>query len=124
MALFPPLDSARTVHEVVTEEHDILETVNNELGTYTTADWVCLFEVRISWRVQQLRRRSPLATCSLLSLVSRVPSGVLASGSLCIANDYVRDRPFSLDSTPCRIGRSERFLSYVIWVCLLQAGAH
>ena len=42
----PPLHSARTVHEVVDEEYRILESVNYELGTYTRADWVSLFEVR------------------------------------------------------------------------------
>ena len=68
-------------------------------------------------------QRSPQVTGSLLSLLSRIPSGVLASVALCIANDYVRD-PFSLDSTPSRIGSSAWFFSCVVWVCLLQAGDH
>ena len=42
-------------------------------------------------------------------------AGVLASVALCIANDYVRNRPFFLDSTPSRIGSSAWFFSYVIW---------
>ena len=33
-------------------------------------------------------------------LLARVPSGVLASLALCLANDCVRDRPRSLESTP------------------------
>ena len=95
-----PLQSARTVHEVVAAEHRILESVNYELGTYTPAEWESLFEVRLPSRVQQLRQRSPQVTCSLLS---RVPSGVLASGALCIADEYVQDRPFSVDFTPSRM---------------------
>ena len=80
-----------------------------------------LFEVRFSLRAQQLQQRFPKVTRSLLS---RVLSGVLASGALCIANDYVPDRTFSLDSTPSRIGSSAWFLSCMLWVCLLRAGAH
>ena len=75
------------VHEVVAEEYRILESVNCELGTYTPGDWVNIFEVRFSFlRAQQLQQRFPQETRSLLS---RVPSGVLASGALCIANDSV-----------------------------------
>ena len=58
------------------------------------------------------------------SLLSRIPSGALASGALSIANDHVRDHPFSLHSMPSRIGSSACFFSCVFWVCLLQAGAH
>ena len=108
-----PLHSAQTVHEVVAEEFHILESVNYVLVTCTPADWVCLFEVGLL-RVQHLRQRFPQGTGSLLSLLSRVPSGVLASVALCIANDYVQDRPFSLDSTPRRIGSSAWFLSCVV----------
>ena len=75
----PLLHSAQTVHEVVAEECRILESVNYELVTYTPTDWVSLFEVRFSLRVQQ---RSPQVTGSLLSLLSGVPSGVLVSGAL------------------------------------------
>ena len=95
----------------------------NELGLWRASSlaaglhWSCCS----CMRAQQLQQRFPQVTRSLLS---RVPSGVLASGALCIANSYVRDRPFSLDSTPSRIGSSAWFLSCVIWVCLLQAGAH
>ena len=102
------------MHEVVAEECRILESVNYELVTHTPAEWVCLFEVRFSLRVQHLRQRSPQVTGSLLSLLSRVLSGVLASVALCIANDNVQDRPFSLDSTPSRIRSSAWFLSYVV----------
>ena len=80
----PLLHSDRTVHEVVAEEFGDL---------YTPADWISLFEVRFSVRVQQLRQRSPQVTCSLLS---RVFSGVLASGALCIADDYVSGPPILL----------------------------
>ena len=58
-----------------------------------------LFEVRFSLRTQQHIKRFPQATRSLLA---RVPSDVLAT-ALRIVNDYVRDRPFSLDSRPSRI---------------------
>ena len=67
------------------EEYRILESVNYELVTCTPADWVCLFEARISQRVQHLRQRSPQVTGSLHSLLARVPSGVLASVALCLA---------------------------------------
>ena len=59
----PQLHSARTVHEVIAEEYRVLESVNYELGTYTPGDWVKLFEVRFSLRVQQLQQRS-LLWCS------------------------------------------------------------
>ena len=51
----PPLHSAQAVHEVVAEEYRILESVNYELVTYTPADRVKLFEVRISLRAPQLQ---------------------------------------------------------------------
>ena len=107
----PLLHSARTVHEVVAEEYRILESVNYELETYTPGDWMKPFEVRFSLRTQQ---RCPQATPSLLA---RVPSGVLASGALCIVSDYVRDCSCSLDSRPSPIGSSA-------WFRLLQDGAH
>ena len=44
----PLLHSARTVHEVITDEYGILESVNYELGTYTMGEWVQLFELRFS----------------------------------------------------------------------------
>ena len=53
----PLLHSARTVHEVVTEEYLILESVNNELETYTPGDWVKLFEVRCSNSLSASRKR-------------------------------------------------------------------
>ena len=65
-----------------------------------------LFKVRFSLRTQQHQERFPQATRSLLA---RIPSDVLASGALCIASEYVRDRPFSLDSRPSRIGSSAWF---------------
>ena len=98
------------------DEHRILESVNFELVTYTPADWVCLFEARISLRVQHLRQLSPQGTGSLLSLLARVPSGVLASVALCLASDHVRDRPLSLEVTPSRIGSSVRGLGQLLAV--------
>ena len=50
----PPLHTAQGVHEVVLEERRILESANYELGTNTPGDWVRLFELRFSLRVQQL----------------------------------------------------------------------
>ena len=115
----PLLHSARTVHEVITEEHRILESVNFELGTCTPGEWVQLFELRFSLCTQQHQQRFPQVT---RSLPPRVPSGVLASGALRIAGEYVEDRPFSLDSRPSRIGSSAWFLSCAFWVCLQRCG--
>ena len=117
----PLLHLARTVHEVIAEEYRILESVHHELGAYTPGDWVQLFGLRFSLRTQQHQQRFPQVTRSLLS---RVPSDLLATGALCIASEYVRDRPFSLESRPSRIGSSAWFLSCAFWVCLHQAGVH
>ena len=76
-----------------------------------------LFELRLT--TQQRPQRFPQVTRSLLS---RVPSDVLASGALCTASEYVRDRP--LDSRPSRIGSSAWFLSCAFWVCLQRARVH
>ena len=64
---------------------------------------MCLFQARFSLSVQHLRQRFPQGTGSLLSPLARVPSGVLASVALCLASDYVHDRPLSLESTPTRM---------------------
>ena len=50
-------------------------------------------------RPVQQRQRFPQGTGSLLSLLARVPSGVLASWAWCLASDCVRGRPLSLEST-------------------------
>ena len=76
-----------------------------EVVTFSPADWVCLFETRFFLSVEHLRQRFPRGTGSLLS---RVPSRVLAS--LRLASDNVRDRSLSLESTPSRIGSSAWFL--------------
>ena len=96
----------------------LLESLTFELVTY-----VCLFEARFSLRVQHLRQRSPQVTVSFLSLLARVPSSALASVALCLAIARVRDCPFSLESTPSRIGSSAWFLSCVVWVSFLLSGA-
>ena len=101
-----PLLHAAQVHEVVAEECRILESVIYELVTYTPAEWVRLFETRLSLNVEHIRQRFPQGTGSLHSLPARTPSGVLASMALCLASDHVRDRPLSLESTPSRIGSS------------------
>ena len=119
----PTLQSAQAVHEVVAEEHRILDSVNYELAAFSPADWVCLFETRFSLSVEHLRQRVPQETGPLLSLLARVPSGVLASLALCLASDFVRDRPLSLESTPSRIGSSAWFLSCLVWVSFLLSGA-
>ena len=67
--------------------------------------------------VLQFRQRSPQVTCTLLS---RVLSGVLASG----ANDYVGNRPPPWTPRQVASGSSAWFFSCVIWGCLLQAGGH
>ena len=110
----PLLHSAWAVHEVVAEEHRILESVNNEVGTCTPGDWVKRFEVRFSLRARQLQHCFPQVTRSLLS---RVPTGVLASGALCIASAHIRGRPLS------RIGSSPWFLCCLPWVGLVRDGA-
>ena len=103
-ALAAALGRRQAVHEVVVEEYRILDSVNFELATYTPTDWVRLLETRFSLRAEHLRQRFPQGTASLLSLLARVPSRVLASLALCLAGDFVRDRPLSLESTPSRIG--------------------
>ena len=118
-----PLHTAQAVHEVVVEEYRILDSVNYELATCTPADWVRLFETRFSLSVELLRQCVPHGTGSLLSLLARVPSGVLASLALCLASDSVRDRPLFLESAPSRIGRTAWFLSCLVWVSLLLSGA-
>ena len=92
----PPQHTAQAVHEVVVEEYRSLDPVNYELATYTPADWVRLFETRFSLSVEHLRQRFPQGTGSLLSLLARVPSGVLARLALCLASDFVPDRQLSL----------------------------
>ena len=115
--LGPPLHTAQALHEVVTEEYRILESVNYELVTCTPADWVRLFETRFSLSVEHLRQRFPQGTDSLLSVLARVLSGVLASlALLCVASDFVRDCPLSVEATPSRIRSSAWFLSCVVWV--------
>ena len=96
------------MHEVAAEEYRILESVNYELVTFTPADWVS--------------RRGSQVTGSLLSLLAPVPFGVLASVALCLASDYVQDRPLSLESSPSRIGSSAWFLSRGVWVSFLLSG--
>ena len=80
-------------------------------------------QLRFSMSVEHLRQRFPQGTGSLLSLLARVPSRVLASLALCLASDFVRDRPLSLESTPSRIGSSAWFLSCLVWVSFLLSGA-
>ena len=81
----PLLHSAWTVHEVITQEYRIPESVHCEVGTPTPAAWIQVFEKPLSLWCQQ---------CS-----SRVPSGVLASGAQGIADVYVPNRPFPMEST-------------------------
>ena len=57
-----------------------------------------------------LRERFPQGTGSLLSLLARVPSRVLASLALCLASDFVRDRPLSLSLWSPRRVTSEALL--------------
>ena len=85
----PPLHTAQVVHEVVSEEYRILESVNYELVTNTPADCVRLFETRFSLNVEHLRERFPQGT-------ARVPSEVLASTALLLARNFVRDRSLSM----------------------------
>ena len=116
----PLLHPARAVHEVVTGEYRILESVNYEVETCTrTGRLGELIEVRFSLRAQQLQQRFPQVTRSLLSCVFSV---VLDSGTLCIASNHVRDRPYSLDTMPSPIGSSAWFFSCMLWVCLCEPG--
>ena len=105
--------AAQAVNEIVTEECRILESLNYELVTHTSADWVCLFGARFSLSIQHLRERFPQGTGSPLSLPARVPSKVLASV----------DSPLSLESTPSRVGSSAWFLSCVVSFSFLLFGA-
>ena len=94
----PPLHTAQAVHEVVTKEYHILDTLNYEVTTFSLADCVRLFETRFSLYVQHLRQRFPQGTGSLLSLLARIPSEILASTALRLVGDFVRDArsPWSL----------------------------
>ena len=117
----PLLHPARAVHEVDTGEYRILESVNYVVETCThTGRPGELFEVRFSLRAQQLQQRFPQVIHSLLSCVFSV---VLDSGTLCIASNHVRDRPYSLNTMPSPIGSSAWFFSCVLWVFLLRARA-
>ena len=97
----PPLHAAQAVHEV--EEYRILDSVNYELATYTPADWVRLFETRFS-----LSELSIFGSASHRRLAhSNLTAGahlfrVSRKLALCLASDFVRDRPLSLESTPIR----------------------
>ena len=115
----PLLHSAWTVQQVITEECRILELFHYKLGTPTPAAWIVL-ETRHSLWCQQCQQCFPQ---SPRSLIARVPSGVLASGAQGIANVYVPNRPFSLESGPSCIGSSAWFLSCAFWICLQIAGA-
>ena len=88
----PPLHTAQVVHEVVSEEYRTLVPLNCETTVFTPADWARLFETRFSLNVEHLRQRFPQGTGSWLSLLTRVPSEVLASTALLLARDFVRDR--------------------------------
>ena len=50
----PPLHTAQVVHEVVSEEYCILDTLNYEMTVLTPADRVRLFETRFSLNVEWL----------------------------------------------------------------------
>ena len=93
------------------KEYRILDSVIYGLATYTPADWVRLFETRFSLSVEYLRQRFPQGTGSLLSLLARVPPGVLGCLALCLASDFVRDCASSL-VLPC-----------LVWVAFLLSGA-
>ena len=54
------------MHEVVTEEYRILDTLNYEVTVFTPADWVRLVETRFSLNAEHLRQRFPRRTGSLL----------------------------------------------------------
>ena len=79
---------------------------------------------RLGWSLRGSLLLEGPASSAVLSAGDVAHCNHCSRGALCIANDCVKDRPLSLDSTPSRIGSSAWFLSYVIWVCLLQAGDH
>ena len=65
---------------------------------------------------------SPCGVSSNLSSLnarsSLVPSDVLAPGAQDTDDVYVRDQPFTLDSSPSHVGGSAWFLSCAFWICL------
>ena len=95
----PPLHAAQAVREVVTKEYHILETLNYG-GDEFHASSVHLFETRFSLNVLHLRQRFPQGAGSLLSLLIRASSEVLASTALRLASDFARDRQVSLEALP------------------------
>ena len=89
----------------------ILEAVNYELETYTLGDWVNIFEVCFSLRIQQHRQRFPQATRSLLAR----PLWWTGKRGLCIVNDYCPRPPILLGFQTM----SHRELCLVRLLCVL-----
>ena len=77
------------------------------------ADWVPLLAARFSFKAEQLRQRTPLPPRSPLSLAA-VPADVMKSGALRVAAGFARVCPLA--------GCSARFVTCLLWVCLLHAG--
>ena len=92
----PFLHSAWTVQQVITEECRILKSVQFELGTPYQ---------RLG--LKSSRSASPCGASSASSMgrrlrarLARVPSNVLARGAQSIADVYVQNQPFTLESRP------------------------
>ena len=110
----PLLLSAWTVHQVITEECRILESVHCELGTPTPAAWIQVVKKRVSLCAtsassvfRSLRARSSRA----FPLVHwQVALRALPTSTSKISH--------SLESRPSCVGSSAWFLSCAFWICL------
>ena len=116
----PPLHTAQAVHEAVTEEYRILDSVNFNVGDLLAADWVCLFETRFSLSVEHLRQRFPQGSGSLLSPLARVLSGLLASVALCLPSDFC-PRPPTLPGVHAKPHRDVCLVPFVLGLGQLPA---
>ena len=113
----PLLHSAWTIREVVTEAHRILVSVYHALGTHTPAVWIQVFKQRLSLWCQQQPQ------VSQRPLLGLVPPDVLARGAQDIADVYVFEQPFAMDSRPSNVGSSAWFLFCTFLMCLQVDGA-
>ena len=109
------LHTGWTVQQIVTEDNRILGSINFELATYTPAAWTQVFKLRLSLWYQQQSQQSQRP------LLSLVPPDVPARDAQDVADVYVRDQPFTMDSRPSHVG-SAWFLSCAFWICLQVAG--
>ena len=116
----PLLHSAWTVHEFITEECRILESVHFELGTPTPAAWIQVFETRFLPVVPAV----PAVFSAVSALAPRARPfwciGAWRSGHCRPFSSKIGY--FSMESKPSCIESCAWFLSCAFWICLQIAG--